>query len=246
MEKTMNVLESDKCNAKKTIEKEQLNFNRIKYLNLCKTRNLNQKIVEVCLPSFFGDTEELHADNYPNFMIYYINCMHPFPLSQFQRKIEQDNQNNDTNFNSNMKKIFDNISVIDCFNLDDFSTVILKLIQSIKIKKLQDEKKQQQLHRQGEKNDHEIIKLLIVVTGLDIMWDTYNIHGGVESKSRLNTILLRIRSLRTFDADFDIKTILIFPHHFDDGKVSDVLAVKRRNRFILSNYVARYYADALV
>lgn len=142
--------------------------------------------------------------------LYFIDATNSFPLSSFQSLVPVEK-----------KRIYDNIRIMACSDLEELSVNINKTIQVHTVAKFQKESKD--------------LETLILINGIQLMHQNTQYINPSESQNLLNSILLRLRL--GGNKDDSIKTILTFTKDSHPTK-----RMKLDGNTILQ-YIRKYYSD---
>lgn len=259
------------------------------YLSVLKTHNLTTNVIELTEKIFCQDrpVEDTWNDenetpdqkdepkkendsknaNNNNTAMYYIDSINDFPTNLLMKRIPLTEENEE--------RVYRRLSVLKVFDLDDLLMNVMKTIQFVKSSNFNVAAAEAEAEA-GDvnitKKQNNINQIVILINGIDVLWDSYSMHGLKQAKRKLNEIMVRIRSFRNLSPQCTIKTIFTFESIKNDNDQAGVLPLrsthglsdlvnkentnimktvpvgpnsnKKRNIFVLSNYLLNFYADA--
>ncbi|KAL6948679.1 hypothetical protein ACO0QE_001152 [Hanseniaspora vineae] len=253
------------------------------YLSILKTHDLTSRIIELTenilcqdnsvendghdeneTPGANEEQKENNAKN-NNIAMYYIDSIKDFPIDLLLKHIPLTEES--------QEQVYKRLSVLKVFDLDELLMNVMKTIQFVKSSSFN-----AAANNNTATNRSTINQIVILINGIDVLWDSYSMHGLKQAKRRLNEIMVRIRSFRNLSSQCTIKTIFTFESIKNDSTRSGNLpsgmagdlhgsavsaatnqdtnimktvsvgpnSNKKRNIFVLSNYILNFYADASI
>lgn len=162
--------------------------------------------------------------------LYYINPVNSFPLEEFQKLVP-------LNVPSN-KHIYDNIMINQVLNMNELSKTIDKIIETTKDTTDSNE------NESNPKAVHTIpSEALIVISGIDIMFQNSNMSDTTHAHNLLNSILLQLRlTANTNHGSF--KTVVLSRDQGvpRSGSTTSQKRAKHDGNTVY-DYISKYYAD---
>ncbi|QHS73891.1 Csm2p [Saccharomyces paradoxus] len=174
--------------------------------------------------------------------LFFIDATSSFPLNQFQKFVPP-------NLPENVK-IYENIRINTCLDLEELSAITVKLLQILSMNKINAQR--------GTKDAvREPLKIILYINGLEVMFRNTQFKSSPQrSHELLRDILLKLRIMGN-DENASIRTLLEFPKEQlldyylvknNDTRTSSVRNKRRRikNGDSLAEYIWKYYADSLL
>ncbi|CAI2035986.1 hypothetical protein SEUBUCD646_0I00470 [Saccharomyces eubayanus] len=177
--------------------------------------------------------------------LFFIDATNSFPLSHFQKLAPPDLSEN--------AKIYENIRINTCLDLEELSAITVKILQILSMNKINAQK-------DTEDAAADPLKIILYINGLEIMCRNSQIKSSPQrSHELIRDILLKLRVMAN-NARAPIRTVLEFPkeqlldyYFMKKNKTSALLPAsthsKRRrmkNGDSLAEYIWKYYADSII
>lgn len=181
--------------------------------------------------------------------LYYIDATNSFPLRQFQHIVPAANT-----------KVYDNIRITTCLDLQELSTIVNKIVQVLNMEKL---KRHQNRNENDEPAAEQVqqhspsANIIVLVNGLEIMFRNTQIkESPTQSHLILRDLLLKLRVMaNSYQKDISmLRSLFIFPRE-DLYKLDAIRQEKVKNKRpkisgihgnTLAEYIAKFYADAVI
>lgn len=162
--------------------------------------------------------------------LYYINAVNSFPLEEFKKLVP-------LNVAAN-KPVYDNIMIHQVLNISELSKTVAKIIETTDQRIKTGEG---QIQHDNTKTDSS--KVLIVISGIDIMFQNSNMSDTSQTHNLLNSTLLQLR-LRANSRHKSFKTVILSR---DQARTGSSLGPSQKRTKHDGNsvyqYISKYYAD---
>lgn len=158
--------------------------------------------------------------------LYYIDSVNSFPLDEFQRMIPISMPIN--------KKIYDNVIINQALNLKELTDILTRIIHNEK-KKNTDTEPDLSLT-----NYH---KVLVIINGIDIMYQNSSMSDTKQAHNQLNIGLLRLRQCSN-SSDRFFKTVILSRGALNNSVQSS--HSQKRSRYegnSIYQFISKFYAD---
>ncbi|AJP39344.1 Csm2p [Saccharomyces cerevisiae YJM1078] len=175
--------------------------------------------------------------------LFFIDATSSFPLSQFQKLVPPTLPEN--------VRIYENIRINTCLDLEELSAVTVKLLQILSMNKIN-------AQRGTEDAVTEPLKIILYINGLEVMFRNSQFKSSPQrSHELLRDTLLKLRVMGNDENEnASIRTLLEFPKEQlldyylkknNNTRTSSVRSKRRRikNGDSLAEYIWKYYADSL-
>ncbi|CAI4039635.1 hypothetical protein SMKI_09G0420 [Saccharomyces mikatae IFO 1815] len=174
--------------------------------------------------------------------LFFIDATSSFPLNQFQNLVPPTLPEN--------IKIYENIRINTCLDLEELSAITAKLLQILSVNKI---------NAQKDTEDAATVSLRIIlyINGLEVMFRNSQFKSSPQrSHELLRDILLKLRVMGN-DEKASIRTLLEFPkeqlldYYLIKNNKTNVSSVRNKRRRVkngdsLAEYIWKYYADLLL
>lgn len=160
--------------------------------------------------------------------LYYIDSVNSFPLTEFQKLVPLNSPTN--------KKTYDNIIINQALNVNELHDIVLHIIQSENLFKIQNEDK-------SDTEPQMSTDVLIIINGTDIMFQNSSMSDTTLAHDQLNSVLLQLR-VNANRNNKTFKTIVLSRDPIQNQR-SNSHAQKRvkQDGNSVSKYISKYYAD---
>ena len=158
--------------------------------------------------------------------LYYIDSVNSFPLDEFQKMVPIAMPIN--------KKIYDNVIINQALNLKELTDILTKIIHSEK-KKNTDTEPDLSLS-----SNH---KILVIINGIDIMYQNSSMSDAKQAHHQLNTSLLQLRQCSN-SSDGNFKSVMLSRDPLNNSIQS--FNSQKRSRYegnSIYQFVSKFYAD---
>ncbi|CAI4064401.1 hypothetical protein SKDZ_09G0390 [Saccharomyces kudriavzevii ZP591] len=174
--------------------------------------------------------------------LFFIDATNSFPLSQFQQLVPPTLPEN--------VKIYENIRINTCLDLEELSAITVKILQMLSMNKISAQK--------GTKDTAvDSLKIILYINGLEVMCRNSQFKSSPQrSHELIRDILLKLRVMGN-DETASIRTLLEFPkeqlldYYFMKNNKTNMPSMRNKRRRVkngdsLAEYVWKYYADSIV
>lgn len=171
-------------------------------------------------------TERNTADNIIMKKLYYIDSVNSFPLEEFQKMVPITMPIN--------KKIYDNVIINQALNLRELTDILMKIMHS------EQEQDSEKVPDVPSPNSH---KILVVINGIDIMYQNSSMSDTKQAHHQLNTGLLRLRQRSNSSSGF-FKAVILSRDLLNNSTRS--FNSQKRSRYegnSIYQFIAKFYAD---
>ncbi|SMN20200.1 similar to Saccharomyces cerevisiae YIL132C CSM2 Protein involved in a Rad51p- [Maudiozyma saulgeensis] len=164
--------------------------------------------------------------------LYYIDSVNSFPLEDFKRMIPINMPIN--------KSIYDNVIINQALNLKELNEIIMKIIQSEKQAATTEEKRIIEKPSTSQENLKD--NVLIVINGLDIMFQNSSMSDSRQAHNHLNLTLLQLRATANRGQE-SFKSIILSRDPLNGDIATQQFKRTKNEGNSVYQYVSKYYAD---
>ncbi|EJS43350.1 csm2p [Saccharomyces arboricola H-6] len=172
--------------------------------------------------------------------LFFIDATGSFPLSHFQKLVPP-------NLPENVK-MYENIRINTCLDLEELSTITVKILQILSMNKINAQKS-------TDGTAAKPLKVILYINGLEVMCRNSQFKSSPQRSHELTRdILLKLRVMGN-DENASIRTVLEFPKEqlwdYYSTKTNKTLPMRNKRRRIkngvpLAEYIWKYYADSII
>lgn len=164
--------------------------------------------------------------------LYYIDSVNSFPLEEFKTMIPINMPIN--------KSIYDNVIINQALNLKELNEIVMKIIRTDKQRVVNEENIKQQTLKSPQITKDNI---LVIINGLDIMFQNSSMSDSRQAHNHLNTTLLQLR-ITANRRTKSFRSVILSRDPLNSGTSTQQFKKRARNEGnSVYQYVSKYYAD---